>query len=294
MLRRIASMAKRQIERIQKNSLIEEVNKITASQNAPETTEAEHNFSELQSRFEPRNEYGYDPLSTYRRATSRVASLLQIPGLSQPGLLGLEIGAGDGMLSVLLQAYGHSMTMSDLKDWRVQTARTVRFVEADCCNEIPFEENTFDFALSYNSFEHFPDPAFAFSEMVRVLKPGGYIHLQFNPLYCSPWGLHAYRMLRMPYPQFLFAESFLDKTLKDTGIWDLGEKRTELQNLNGWKPSQFDALWRRDDVEVCSCVWNRDEKHLNLVREYPKCFSGRGLTIEDLVCAGLTITMRKS
>jgi hypothetical protein len=119
------------------------------------------------------------------------------------------------------------------------------------------------------------------------------MYLKFNPLYCSPWGLHAYRSLRMPYPQFLFSEVTIERKLGELGIWDLGKMRSELQTLNRWKPAQFKCLWTRPDVEIISCHWDRDETHLDLALEYPECFRGRGLTLDDLVISGVTVSLRK-
>lgn len=38
---------------------------------------------------------------------------------------------------------------------------------------IPFEENLFDFVISTEVFEHIPNPYIAFKELHRILKPGG-------------------------------------------------------------------------------------------------------------------------
>jgi len=183
--------------------------------------------------------------------------------------------------------------LSDLEDWRTDAAKSLDFVKADCCQRLPFEDARFDFSLSYNSFEHFPDPAKAFNEVLRITRPDGILHFSFNPLYCSPWGLHAYRMLRMPYPQFLFSDSFIQRKLEEIGIWDLGKKRSELQALNRWRAHQFDALWNRPDVEILNLQWHVDADHLNLVSEFPTCFQGRHLTFNDLITSGVTVTLRK-
>lgn len=46
------------------------------------------------------------------------------------------------------------------------------FVSGDSV-ELPFPENSFDIVLSRLAFHHFPDASQPFSEMARVLKPGG-------------------------------------------------------------------------------------------------------------------------
>ena len=48
-----------------------------------------------------------------------------------------------------------------------------RFDEADRITRIPFPNDHFDFVYSYSVFEHVLDQETAFSEVHRVLKPGG-------------------------------------------------------------------------------------------------------------------------
>jgi SAM-dependent methyltransferase len=267
--------------------------KVLASPNAPQCARSEHDFEILQERYQPRPEYGYDAFNIFKRACERAANVIGQPGLGTPGLRGLDLGTGDGMLSLLLKTFGHEMTLSDLEDWRVDAAKLLPFVQADCCDVLPIPDDAFDFVISFNAFEHFPDPRRALDELLRVTRAGGLMYFKFNPLYCSPWGLHAYRSLRMPYPQFLFSEVTIERKLDELGIFDLGKKRSELQTLNRWRPEQFKSLWTRPDVETISCNWHRDVAHLDLVLEYPECFCGRGLTLDDLVIGGVTALLRK-
>jgi SAM-dependent methyltransferase len=264
-----------------------------AKKNKPVTERAESYFQALQQIYPYYPEYGYDIHSIYSRAASRSVNILNLPGLGKPGLRGLDLGGGDGMLSVLLEIYGHSMTLADTEDWRHEAAKHIDFIKADCCEHLPIESTCLDFVVSYNSFEHFSNPTRALEEIIRLLRVGGLMYFQFNPLYCSPWGLHAYRSLRMPYPQFLFSEQFIHEKLNQIGIWDLGTKRNELQTLNGWKASQFDELWKKYDLQILDSSWQTNYEHLGLIQKFPEAFQGRGLNCDDLVKAGITILLRK-
>lgn len=55
-----------------------------------------------------------------------------------------------------------------------------------CAEEIPFANNSFGFIFSGNAFEHFYDPKKSLSEMIRVVKSGGYIIL-LAPNLEVPW-----------------------------------------------------------------------------------------------------------
>ena len=292
-MRSVFKALKRKAQTNKHNNTVHKISRILTSVSEPNTKRAELDFANLQAAYQPLPEYGYDSLSIYRRASNRSCELLAISSLSQPDLRGLDLGAGDGMLSVLLNAFGHSMTLCDVDDWRVATAKSLDFKQADCCGQMPLESEDYDFVVSYNAFEHFPDPEAALKEILRTLRPGGLMFFQFNPLYCSPWGLHAYRSLHMPYPQFLFSKSFVDERLKDLGISDLGSQRDELQYLNKWRPSQYESLWRTSAAKLVTLTWHINSDHIEMVQKYPEAFQGRNLVYDDLIRAGTTVVLEK-
>ncbi|BCZ24558.1 methyltransferase domain-containing protein [Mycobacterium senriense] len=51
-------------------------------------------------------------------------------------------------------------------------ADLMEFTEADV-TDLPFQDNTFDLALTFNGLHCLPDPRAAVFELARVLKPGG-------------------------------------------------------------------------------------------------------------------------
>jgi len=269
------------------------IHQILSSQNAPKFDRSVQDFQQLQQRFQPLPEYGYDPINIFRRASTRAVTVSELPGLGTPGLKGLDLATGDGMLGVLLKAFGHEITLSDQEDWRVDQAKSLPLVLANCCHALPLLADQFDFITSFNAFEHFSNPARVMDELIRVTKVGGLMYFNFGPLYCSPWGLHAYRTLRMPYLQFLFPGELIEKKLNELGIWDLGEKRSQLQYVNRWRPKQYGELWIRPDIEIVSREWHRDESHLDVVLTYPECFGGQGLIIDDLVISSISVILRK-
>jgi len=128
--------------------------------------------------------------------------------------------------------------------------------------------------------------------MVRILRPGGFIWIEFNPLYRSPLGLHAFSF-KMPYPQFLFSEDLIRSKLKSIGLNDLGLVMDELQPLNRWSPQQFRNLWQRTDCEIKDYYENEDYSHLNVVLKYPQAFRGQNLSIDDITIAGMRILLQK-
>jgi SAM-dependent methyltransferase len=69
---------------------------------------------------------------------------------------------------------------------------------------LPFRPGTFDVVFSTNTFEHVMDLDLAFSEIFRVLKPGGSLVTRFGPLFYSPYGYHLYWACAVPYAHLLF------------------------------------------------------------------------------------------
>jgi SAM-dependent methyltransferase len=276
-----------------KARLAASINKILSKNAIPDTRRPEADFDALQDRYPPRPEYGYDPFSLFQRAANRAVRILAQACAGDKRLRILDIGAGDGMLGALLAAAGHDVTLCDLEDWRTEPAKGLQFIATDCCVEIPRQSDEFDLVCSFNSFEHLVEPGNAFEEIVRVTRPGALMYFDFGPLYCSPWGLHAYRSLRMPYPQYLFSSVFVNAKLEELGIWDLGKARSELQTLNRWTKSQFGSLWTSSKVERVELRPISDEEHLSVILQYPECFCGRGLTFQDVTCSGIMVTLRK-
>ena len=255
----------------------------------------DEHFERLQrsySRWWP--EYGYDEYSTWTRGYERAMKLLAISDLRMSDVAVFEAGCGDGMTSYAIASYGKAgkVVLNDTEDWRDKRAMSLPFLKGNICQRLPVDSESFDLAITYNTFEHIEDPGAAFSELVRLCKRGGYIHIDFNPLYCSPLGLHAFSFL-MPYPQFLFSPQFIEAKVQELGVNDLGQEFHCLQPTNQWRLAQFRKLWRNSACEVLSLLESREERHLGLVAEFPGAFCGRGLTVDDLQVQGISVLLRK-
>jgi SAM-dependent methyltransferase len=108
----------------------------------------------------------------------------------------LEVGCGRGAFQDLADDY----TGVDLSD-AVRDSLHKPFYQASAI-ELPFEDNTFDAVWTLAVLEHVPEVERAFSEIRRVLKPGGVVLLA--PAWqCRPWTCQGYTV--RPY--------------HDLGIW---------------------------------------------------------------------------
>jgi SAM-dependent methyltransferase len=83
---------------------------------------------------------------------------------------GVELGCGQGYGKSLLQARSYLLT--DFADY---PWLDVKFVDA---LDTPFRDQQFDFVIASNMIHHVPYPATFFTEVQRILKPGGKLLVQ--------------------------------------------------------------------------------------------------------------------
>jgi len=111
------------------------------------------------------------------------AATAQLEGMDLRGKTVLDVGCGTGIISfVALQKGAAKVTGGDISNQMLEIARTkadklgydadridFRWLDAEC---LPFEDASFDFVITGQSFGFFPDQKKAVKEMVRVLRPG--------------------------------------------------------------------------------------------------------------------------
>jgi len=101
----------------------------------------------------------------------------------------LEQGAGRGILSRWLTLHQRSVTMLDLSEHGFDVARQAcdilkipypQFVTADA-RDSGLPEASFDCVFNVGLLEHFDDPTPVLAEALRVLRPGGRLHMIIVP-----------------------------------------------------------------------------------------------------------------
>jgi len=198
----------------------------------------------------------------------------------------LEIGCGDGMTSYYLKDNGFDSYCCDINPARLdkRAKNSVQF-HTYSAEKLGYNDNYFDLVFSYNSFEHFLNPEQVLSEMSRITKTNGYIYLDFGPLYESPWGLHAYRHITVPYCQFLFSEYDMNNCLKK-------DKLSDLIHVNKWSIEQFRALWNKfqDELALLHYKEDLDYEGLDIIKTHPQFFTKK---LENYLIHSISILFRK-
>ena len=96
----------------------------------------------------------------------------------------LDCGCGTGpMISLLYEKdptkhyTGLDITPKMIEVGKAKNLSGVNWVVGDCEN-LPFEENSFDVIICSNSFHHYPNPQDFFNSVRKVLRPNGRLILQ--------------------------------------------------------------------------------------------------------------------
>ena len=96
----------------------------------------------------------------------------------------LDAGCGPApLIALLAEMYPEKhFTGIDLTPAMIDKAKEKKLANADFvvgdCENLPFEDNSFDVIVCCESFHHYPDPQAFFNSVQRCLKPGGILFLR--------------------------------------------------------------------------------------------------------------------
>jgi SAM-dependent methyltransferase len=123
----------------------------------------------------------------YRAMQAHVAEAtvaeLRARGIELPQCDVLELGAGRGGYSVILDRWSRSLTASDFERDPFFDDAGIPFEIVDVTQPFPFESERFDLIYCSSVIEHVEDTRRLLEESRRVLRPGGYLLLSFPPFY---------------------------------------------------------------------------------------------------------------
>jgi ubiquinone/menaquinone biosynthesis C-methylase UbiE len=203
----------------------------------------------------------------------------------------LELGCNDGMVCYFLNLMKKKAVGIDIDSKSFDKQATMsgtRLIKMDA-SDLHFEDDQFDFIYSYNAFEHFLEPEKTLREAIRVVKKNGYLFLSFEPLYTSPWGLHAWKSIPIPYCQFFFPDTLIEEFSRKSPSPSLNSQ------LNKWSIEDFRALWKRysNSIEIVKYNEFFNINHLDLILEHPSCFKSKTTLFDNLIVKKISILFRK-
>jgi SAM-dependent methyltransferase len=131
---------------------------------------------------------GYD---VYRDYLNTPAFFEMLPDVQ--GLLGLDIGCGEGHNTRLLAERGARVTAIDISRVFVQQAKGLAqsppgiSYQVASAVQLPYAVAAFDFATGFMSFMDIAETDMVLAEAYRVLKPGGFLQFSItHPCYDTP------------------------------------------------------------------------------------------------------------
>lgn len=246
----------------------------------------EERFFEYLKKYPVSQRMQYDADSVLQRGNERATEVLEAVTQHGKGNFKnfLELGAGDGMVSTALRKQEKNASAIEfrLDDFDARaTEAGVSLYKMDAA-DLKFEDESFDMVFSYNCYEHFPQPDKVFSESLRVLRKGGLMMIHFAPLYFSPWGVHAYNIIGIPYCHYLFDKGFMNKYIAENST----DKLVIDNTLNRWHVNQFRDVWNNKFKEQIAVKEYNEIKapfFLDLVIAHPSCFKNKITSMDDLL-----------
>lgn len=240
----------------------------------------------LNARFPIPPTIGYEAEETASRGRKKAAFLQKLIDKSPRPVTSLELGCWDGMAAGALAQSGWNAFGVDIRDEGFdprarREGATLRQMDA---GDLAFPDDAFDFVYSFDAFEHFPDPSAVMTEAIRVTRDGGFIFVDFGPLYNSPYGLHAYLSVPIPYCQFLFEPGQLNAFTERHGL-----PAINFDQVNRWSLAQFRSLWRPDGGHLIPQWYfeNYTSRGLDLVAQYPACFRSKVDVFDELLVGSI-------
>lgn len=170
----------------------------------------------------------------------------------------LDFGCGWGGETLWLADRVRSVVGVDVEPTSIEQAQRalLRTAQANCRFEyaadgvVPLPSDSVDAVFSTNTFEHVLDLDQAFSEIHRVLKPGGVFLSRFGPLFYSPHGYHLYWACQVPYAHLLFGLDAILELRKARSGEDFRARSWAEMGLNCKRFTDFEQSARATGFEL--------------------------------------------
>lgn len=170
----------------------------------------------------------------------------------------------------------------------------VQFLKMDA-TAMKFSDDSFDLLVSRSAIEHIMPVEKAFSEIARIVRPGGLIHLSTDP-YFSPRGCHKSGVVDIPWAHARLSLHEYRRFVTEYESDSRALKRCQrLETLNQFTIRQWREQIEEGPFDILEWREERSELAQEMLNEYPEVWETLrdGVTHRDLIHARLKIWLRK-
>jgi ubiquinone/menaquinone biosynthesis C-methylase UbiE len=169
----------------------------------------------------------------------------------------LELGCGEGNDSIYFAEQGHVVTATDFSDEVIKQNKqrhansSLKFLEQDNSQKLPFEDNSFDIVYARLSLHYFTDKTTRaiFEEIKRVLRPNGKLYFMCkstdDPIHGKGKEIEADMFELDDHVRHFFSRKYVLSLLDNTG-WSI-ESLTEGKEVIYDRVSAFIKVCIRKD-----------------------------------------------
>jgi ubiquinone/menaquinone biosynthesis C-methylase UbiE len=188
------------------------------------------------------------------------------------------------LLSEKMERHGHHLPIDRFE-----------FNVADATRLI-YRDDWFDFVCAVNAFEHIRNPESALREIARVLCPGAYAYVSFDPIWTADTGSHFQHRVADPWAHLVLGEAEFLVKMREGGAeaWEINDFRGAMNRL---RLPVYEHLFRVTagevglDLILCrswsGVVNQRSLEHPNFV------LALKVYTREELMTRGMVAVLRK-
>lgn len=167
----------------------------------------------------------------------------------------LDVGCGLGGKSCFYSAATDSWLTVGL-DRDIESLSLARKLSTDCSanlfwlcapiERMPLLNEWFDIIIAEDVFEHVMNPEESLRECIRVLRPGGSLIIELDPLYYSRFGSHLYDCIHIPWAHLFIPHKILyevaEQQLPRGGIIDPQVLIDQFKTLNRLTSARFNRI----------------------------------------------------
>ncbi|HEY8066821.1 MAG TPA: methyltransferase domain-containing protein [Methylosinus sp.] len=225
---------------------------------------------------------------------------------------GIDLGGGLGLHAPFLLDIAEHVYITDIVRYTTQYDGTllaginakfarnnipydpsrVEFHTVDA-QDLIYRDGLFDFVFSVNAFEHIPEPAKAYDELIRVTAPGSLVLIQFDPLWHSAYGHHLFHLNLDPWAHLLNSREEFEQLIYAKGGND-NDVDVFRHEMNGKRYNVYRDLFEgRADQHFCKWhfeYWSKSSQADPYASKYPEIYAAvraRGYDPENLLVRGV-------